>query len=110
MEYPEGMPTFGHRLCLAVVLALWGGCAAAQDQPNAAVGQQNDFFSGTIVSSSSTEITVDRKGLGKDTAATRTFTIDGKTKIEGTLKTKAHVTVRFVADESGIKAIHIIVR
>jgi len=110
MEYPESMPNFGSRLCLAVVLALWGGCAAAQDQSNAAVAQQNDFFSGTIVFSSANEITVDRKGLGKDTAATRTFTIDGKTKIEGTLKTKAHVTVRFVADESGTRAIHIIVR
>jgi hypothetical protein len=110
MEYPESMPRLGHRLVFVAMLALWGGSANAQDQPNPAAGQQNNFFSGVIVASSATDITVDRKGLGKDTAATRTFMIDGNTKIEGTLKSKAHVTVRFVAEESGTRAIHIIVR
>lgn len=77
----------------------------------AQTAQAGDFFSGYVVSVSATVLTVNRKGLGKDTAATRTFTIDSATKVEGKLKPQAHVTVRFVADENGgARAVHIIVR
>ncbi len=92
------------------LLAVTGAPALPQDPPNPASSGQGDFFSGFIVSSSAAEITVNRKGLGKDTAATRTFAIDAGTKIEGVLKPKAHVTVRFVGDENSARAVHIIVR
>ncbi len=91
-------------------LAVGTVAAAPQDPPASAAAQQGDFFSGIVVSFSATEITVDRKGLGKETAATRTFAIDGSTKVEGSLVSRAHVTVRFVGDESSARAVHILVR
>jgi len=83
---------------------------AAQDPQDSAAMPQGDFFSGFVVSCSATELTVNRKGLGKETAATRTFTIDSNTKIEGVLKPKAHVTVRFMGEANNARAVHIIVR
>ena len=82
----------------------------AQDQPDTAALPKGDFFSGLVISFNATQITVNRKGLGKETAATRTFSIDASTKIEGTVKVKAHVTVRFMGDEASARAVHIIVR
>ncbi len=81
----------------------------AQDPPGSA-SQSGDFFSGNVVSVSATEITVNRKGLGKESAATRTFAIDANTKVEGAITARAHVTVRFVGDESSARAVHILVR
>ncbi len=87
-------------LCLVAALAAW-----AQDSAPAA-----DFFSGTVISCSSNEVTVNRQGLGKDSAVTKTFVIDENTTKEGTLKVKAHVTIRFVAADNELRAVHIIVR
>ncbi len=68
------------------------------------------FFSGAVVSASDTEITVRRRALVSN-ATTKTFLIDADTKIEGKLRIKANVTVRYVTAEDGIsRAIGIIVR
>ncbi len=83
--------------------------AMPQDPPSSAT-QPGDFFSGNVVSFSTTEITVNRKGLGKESAATRTFAIDASTKVEGAIAPKARVTVRFVGDDSSARAVHILVR
>jgi hypothetical protein len=70
---------------------------------------QDEFFSGTIVEVDSQKITVSRTVLGKD-SGTRTFQITPQTRIEGEPRAKARVTVRFVSDEQGDRAVHIIVR
>lgn len=98
------------KVSFAWALLYLGLSAFSQDPPASALAQQGDFFSGLVVAFSATEITVDRKGLGKETAATKIFSVDPATKIEGVLKAKAHVTVRFVSGEGGAHAVHIIVR
>lgn len=52
---------------------------------------------------------MNRKGFGKD-SVTRTFVIDRATKVEGRLRVKAKVTVRYAASGDGERAVHIIVR
>ncbi|MDQ6679117.1 MAG: hypothetical protein M3Z09_17675 [Acidobacteriota bacterium] len=103
------MTRFVRGIIFGVGLAFFAPFPPAACQGQSA--QAGDFFSGNVVSVSATVLTVNRKGLGKDTSETRTFTIDGSTKVEGKLKPQAHVTVRFVADENGgARAVHIIVR
>ena len=87
-----------------------GGTALVQDPPAAEEGStKTDFFSGIVTELSQTSVTVNRKGIGQD-SATHTFTIDSKTRVEGKLRVRAKVTVRFVSDEQGLVAVHIIVR
>ena len=74
-----------------------------------AAGPEN-FFSGTVVSVSTTQVTVRRRALVSN-AMTKTFVIDAGTKIEGKLRVKANVTVQYLAgDEGQARAIRIIVR
>lgn len=80
-----------------------------QPVPKTAEPESHNFFSGTITSLSPDRITVVRKGLGKD-SVTRTFVVDAATTIEGRLRVKAKVTVRFAQGENGERAVHIIVR
>ncbi len=84
--------------------------ALAQDSRSGADAAAGEFFSGFVVAFQPNEITVSRKALGQETAAVRTFVIDSNTKMEGTLKVKAQVTVRFVNSEGVPRAVHIIVR
>ena len=87
-----------------------GGTALLQDPPAAEDGSnKTDFFSGIVTELNQTSLTVNRKGIGQD-SATHTFTIDAKTRVEGKLRVRAKVTVRFVSDEQGLVAVHIIVR
>ena len=68
------------------------------------------FFSGSVVTVSSSEITVRRRALISN-AATQTFLIDSETKIEGKLRVRANVTIRYVKDDEGrVRALGIIVR
>jgi hypothetical protein len=68
------------------------------------------FFSGTVTQISPSSLTVNRKGTGSD-IATKTFAMARETKVEGKLRLKVKVTVRFeVDDEGNAKAVHIIVR
>ena len=77
--------------------------------PKAAEPASHDFFSGAITALNPDSITVIRKGLGKD-SVTRTFVVDSATTIEGRLRVKAKVTVRFAPSDNGDRAVHIIVR
>jgi len=63
------------------------------------------FFSGTVVEFADDHVSVNRIVLGKN-SETRTFAITPETTIEGKLRVKARVTVRFVEE----RAVHIIVR
>ena len=83
--------------------------AGAQDSAPVPVAPAGEFFSGYVVAFQPTELTVSRKALGQG-AAVKKFAIDSNTKMEGTLKVKAQVTVRFVDGEGTPRALHIIVR
>lgn len=79
-------------------------------QENSSAEQPSgDFFSGTITALTDDKITVNRTVLGKG-SETRTFAITPATKVEGKLRVKLRVTVRFTKDEDVEKALHIIVR
>jgi hypothetical protein len=77
--------------------------AAAQEAP-----AHTEFFSGTVVSCTRTEVVVYRKTV-IGSAATKAFVIDENTKIEGVLKAKTRVTVRFIQEEPPVHAIEIVV-
>ena len=70
---------------------------------------QETFFSGNVVKFDSDNVTVTRRTLTL-TWVTKTFLLDSDTKIEGILKPKARVTVKFEKTEDGDRAVHIIVR
>ena len=81
----------------------------SQDHPAATVQTQDQFFAGIVTALSETSVTVTRTVLGKESTA-RTFTITPETHIEGKPKVKSRVTVRYVSDENGNRAVRIIVR
>lgn len=91
-------------LLLALALIQSAPIAIAQDATT-----KNEFFSGTVVSFTATELVVYRKTLTSD-PVTKTFVIDESTKVEGVLKAKARVTVRFASEGQPVRAIEIIVR
>ena len=68
-----------------------------------------EVFSGTVIACTDTRVTVSRRDLARNTE-TKVFVIDADTKIEGKIKVKVRVSVRFANDENGARAIHIIVR
>lgn len=70
---------------------------------------RNEFFSGVVTELSGDKITVLKALLGKN-SETRTFLIAADTRIEGKLRVKARVTVRYTRDEDTNRALHIIVR
>jgi hypothetical protein len=79
-------------------------------QSPAPVPPAANIFSGTVTQLTDDSITVVRKVIGRD-AVTRSFTRDAQTTVEGTLKVKARVAVRFRTEEDGtFAAVHIIVR
>jgi phage terminase large subunit-like protein len=70
---------------------------------------QDQYFAGIITALTDANVTVTRTVLGKESTV-RTFTITPETHIEGKPKLKSRVTVRFLADERGDRAVRIIVR
>ena len=55
------------------------------------------------------KITVFKTVLGKS-SETRTFLITPETRVEGKLRVKVRVTVRYTSEDEGDRALHIIVR
>ena len=88
---------------LGVVL----GAAGRQDQSGGA--GQYEFFSGYVADLGEDRVTVERMVLGK-TKERRVFLIVTDTKIEGTLRKSARVTVGFLVAENREEAHRIIVR
>jgi hypothetical protein len=70
---------------------------------------RSEFFSGVVTALADDKITVFKTVLGKD-SETRTFLITPQTRVEGKLRLKARVTVRYTREEEGNRALHIIVR
>lgn len=94
---------------LVLVLTIAAGAGSirpAQDQSQNAAAEQ--FFSGVVSGMQEGRVTVSRTALGKEES--RTFVITAETRIEGKLRDKARVTVRYRTTEEGDIAVHIIVR
>jgi hypothetical protein len=101
-------------LRLRVQIALFLFVCAFAAAPAAGQGgfanlAQDQFFSGTITELTSDSLTVTRTVLGKESSV-RTFVITADTRIEGKPRVTARVTVRYVREDEGDRAVHIIVR
>jgi hypothetical protein len=99
-------------LALALCALSLGGFAIAQEQPGENKNvphEQGSFFSGNVVSVTAEKVVVSRRTLSLTTVS-KTFTIDGNTKVEGKLQPKARVTVKFEKTDAGDHAVHIVVR
>jgi hypothetical protein len=81
---------------------------AQQDTTSIEAKKPDTFFAGTIVETTPEKITVSRVVLGK--TEKRDFKVTADTKVEGKLKPKVRVTVRYVAGEDGEIATLIVVR
>jgi hypothetical protein len=99
-----------------MLLAIGSGIAAQTSTTPAPAAQGKktapaaDIFSGTVTKLTEESVTVVRKLAGHD-AVTRAFLRDGTTKVEGKLREKVRVTVRYKAGEDGgFVAVYIIVR
>jgi len=96
----------------------WAFLLLLSPVPTASVKAQNvpsgdqhksDFFSGVVTTLESGKIAVLKTGVGK-ASDTRTFLITPETRVEGKLRLKARVTVRYTQDGDNMRALHIIVR
>ncbi|HYP08642.1 MAG TPA: hypothetical protein VER03_20575 [Bryobacteraceae bacterium] len=87
-------------------LSAW---AITAQEPAPAPEPNYEFVSGTITDLPPGRIIVNRAVLGKP-PEDRTFLITAETKVEGTLKPNARVTVGFKPSEEGDIAMRIIVR
>ena len=96
-------------LAISVLLASASSNPLRSQDPAPAVQPHDQFFSGIVTALTETSVTVTRTVLGKESTV-RTFIITPETHIEGKPKTKSRVTVRFVPDENGDRAVRIIVR
>jgi hypothetical protein len=95
--------------CAALFLVLLGlsiaGILRSQEPETTA-----PIFSGTVTQLTDRSVTVVRKVPGQP-PVTREFMRDDKTTVEGKLRNRSRVTVRYKAlDEGGFVAVHIIVR
>ena len=74
------------------------------------LAQETDgFFSGTIAEMEAGKITVSRTILSK-APEKHMFIVNEETKVEGKMKAKSRVTVRYVPSDDGDVAVSIIVR
>ena len=96
-------------LCAAALTTALAPFSRAQETPPAQEKAPETFFSGNVVSVTTDKVTVSRRTLAL-TSVTRVFLLDARTQIEGTLKPKARVTVKFEKTDDGDRAVHIIVR
>lgn len=92
-------------LWLVTLTALAG---PQQDAPATPPKQVDTFFAGSVLEITPEKISVTRKVSGK--TENRTFRITPETKVEGKLRTKVRVTVRYSSDDTGDTATLIVVR
>lgn len=71
--------------------------------------QHSLYFSGTITTVEVDKLTVVRNLIGKE-PTTRVFLLTNETRMEGKLRPKARVTVRFITGDDGDRALYILVR
>jgi hypothetical protein len=90
-------------LLAPVLTSLGAQSPTIADQPH------REFFSGVITVLADDQITVSKTVLGKNSDV-RVFLIAKETRVEGKLRLKARVTVRYTHSNDGNHAVHIIVR
>ena len=91
------------------VLVLAAVCLSVAMAAQEAVDPASFFYGVVTAFQPGQKVTVLRTILGKD-PETRSFLIDSNTKIEGQIKVKGKVTVRFTAGSDGDTAVSIVVR
>ena len=98
---------------LLVCILLIPGSLSSQEPDTTApktTVPSEDIFSGTVTRLTDRSVTIVRRVPGQP-PVTREFTRDAGTTVEGKLRSKARVTVRYKAlDDGGFVAVHIIVR
>lgn len=94
---------------ISVFLALVSPHRLLSQDPAPATQPHDQFLAGTITALTATSITVTRVVMGKESTV-RTFAITSSTEIKGKPKVDWRVTVRYVSDENGERAVRIIVR
>jgi hypothetical protein len=93
---------------LVVCLLAAGSALNARPQQDSNTQQTDTFFAGTVLDTNAEKIVVSRVVLGK--TEKREFRVTSDTKVEGRLRVKVRVTVRYVTDEDGDTATLILVR
>jgi hypothetical protein len=92
-----------------VPVVLWSQQESETGGP-AKTAASEENFSGTVTKLTPDSVTVVRKLPGHD-AVTREFMRDEETRVEGKLRERARVTVRYrAAEDGGFAAVYIIVR
>jgi hypothetical protein len=94
-------------VCLGVAGIAAGIKVEARPQ-DSSTQPADTFFAGIVLDTTSEKIVVSRVVLGK--TEKRQFRVTSGTKIEGKLRAKVRVTVRYVTDDDGDTATFIIVR
>jgi len=73
----------------------------AQENPGGqTIQEQSDTFSGTVIELKSDRLSV-RRAIARTSVENKAFLIQPDTRVEGKLRLKARVTVRFVTNEAG---------
>lgn len=95
-----------HWLIRTILLTLLTAVAAIPQEPPAPKAEGESFVSGVVTELSADKIVVDRI----KPAEKRTFIRNADTKVEGKLKVKSRVTLRFATSDEGDIALSILVR
>lgn len=91
-----------------MLLLLWAAPLVSAQQDPAVTAPADQFFSGSVMDLPEGKVTVMRQVLGRNDK--RTFAITPATKVEGKLRLKARVTVRYTTGDDGDVATSILVR
>ncbi len=83
-------------------------CCWAQEGTSKPQENSDGFYSGNIVELTDERMVVLRQILGKPEK--HSFMLNGETKVEGKMKVKSRVTVRYVPSDSGDLAVSVLVR
>jgi hypothetical protein len=93
-----------------IALVVFAQVAAAQEQKSAPLPVPAfRYFSGTVVASNADSLSVSRTVLGRNVVL-RSFVITPETVVEGELRERARVTVKYVTRDDVHEARHILVR
>jgi hypothetical protein len=93
-----------------VALLAFSHTAAAQEQKSAPLPVSAfRYFSGTVVASNPDSLSVSRTVLGRNVVL-RSFLITAETVVEGELRERARVTVKYITRDDLYEARHILVR
>jgi hypothetical protein len=92
---------------LISLLLLLAALLTAQNPPAPPKAQ---VFSGFVTEFTTASLTVSRKNASGKEMVHRSFSMDAKTKVEGTIKLNARVTVQFMPMDDGNHAQRVIVR